>query len=596
VNAASTRERLIASAQRINFSIMSFAASISAAAAVRAVAPAPKPERMAARKAAAIVGSCKPYGKSAGKRAARALRVQAAAAAPSATPPTLDIATKIFEKELVDVAGEQEYIVRGGRHLFEKLPEALKSVKKIGVIGWGSQAPAQAQNFRDSLAAAGMDDVTVSIGLRPSSSSNEEARACGFNEEDGTLGETFDVIAESDLVMLLISDAAQAKLYPRILAAMKPGSTLGLSHGFLLGVMNSNGDSFRDDINVVLVAPKGMGPSVRRLYEQGKETNGAGINASFAVHQDSTGEATDIALGWSIALGSPFTFATTLEMEYRSDIFGERGILLGGVHGIVESLFRRYTKAGMSKEEAFKNTVECITGPITKIISTKGIKAVYEAIPDDQKATFMEAYSNAYTPCKDIHYECYEEVQSTNEIKSVVMAGDRFDRFPMGKIDQTEMWKVGVEVRANRVESEIPLNPFTAGVYCACMMSQIDTLREKGHSFSEVCNESVIEAVDSLNPYMHARGVAFMVDNCSFTARLGSRKWAPRYDYHLEQQAYVACDANVPVDPEKEAAFLNNPAHIAIAKCCELRPSVDISVSVDGSDGAGGARAENKMG
>ena len=250
----------------------------------------------------------------------------------------------------------------------------------------------------------------------------------------------------------------------------------------------------------------------------------------------------------------------------------------------------------MSKEDAFKNTVECITGPITKIISTKGIKAVYEAIPDADKPTFMKAYSNAYTPCKDIHYECYEEVQSTNEIKSVVMAGERFDRFPMGKIDQTEMWKVGVDVRAKRVEAEIPLNPFTAGVYCACMMSQIDTLREKGHSFSEVCNESVIEAVDSLNPYMHARGVAFMVDNCSFTARLGSRKWAPRYDYILDQQAYVACDQDVAVDPEKEQAFLTNKAHIAIQNCCELRPTVDISVSAEGTGAAGGARDENKMG
>ena len=106
----------------------------------------------------------------------------------AATAPTLDINTKIFEKEIVDVAGEQEYIVRGGRHLFAKLPEALKGVKTIGVIGWGSQAPAQGQNFRDSLAECGMDDVKVCVGLRPDSTSNEEARAAGFNEADGTLG------------------------------------------------------------------------------------------------------------------------------------------------------------------------------------------------------------------------------------------------------------------------------------------------------------------------------------------------------------------------------------------------------------------------
>jgi ketol-acid reductoisomerase len=122
--------------------------------------------------------------------------------------------------------------------------------------------------------------------------------------------------------------------------------------------------------------------------------------------------------------------------------------------------------------------------------------------------------------------------------------------------------QVGEKVRAKRVESEIPLNPTTAGVYIATMMAQIDVLREAGHSYTEIVNESVIEAVDSLCPYMHAKGVAFMVDNCSRTARLGSRKWAPRFDYILEQQAYVELDANKPVDAEKINKFKTNPVSI----------------------------------
>eukprot|EP00218_Dolichomastix_sp_CCMP3274_P008359 CAMPEP_0170137516 /NCGR_PEP_ID=MMETSP0033_2-20121228/4207_1 /TAXON_ID=195969 /ORGANISM="Dolichomastix tenuilepis, Strain CCMP3274" /LENGTH=562 /DNA_ID=CAMNT_0010373393 /DNA_START=17 /DNA_END=1705 /DNA_ORIENTATION=- len=554
-------------------------------------------------KPVASARASKPRSRVAGQRqAARAQPVQPTRVSfleeASADYANLDINSKVFEKESVEVGGETEYIVRGGRDKFALLPEALKGIKTVGVIGWGSQAPAQAQNFRDSITEVGMD-ITVKIGLREGSSSWEEAKSVGFTEEEGTLGEMFKIITESDLVILLIADAAQANLYPRILAAMKPGSTLGLSHGFLLGVMKSRGDEFREDVNVVAVCPKGMGPSVRRLYEQGKEVNGAGINASFAVYQDATGSATDVALGWSIALGSPFTFATTMEMEYRSDIYGERGILLGGVHGICESLYRRYTAQGMSKEDAFKNSVESITGPISKTISKSGIKAVYEMLDDAGKAEFMKAYSASYKPCKDIHYECYEEVQSVNEIKAVVMAGNRFDRFPMGNIEGTEMWQVGKGVRAARDEDAIPLNPFTAGVYCAMMMSQIDTLREKGHCFSEVCNESVIEAVDSLNPYMHARGVAFMVDNCSTTARLGSRKWAPRYDYILCQQAYTAVDNEEAVDPEVEATFLGNPVHEALAVCAGMRPPVDISVASDASDstegiGAGGARTSYK--
>ena len=175
------------------------------------------------------------------------------------------------------------------------------------------------------------------------------------------------------------------------------------------------------------------------------------------------------------------------------------------------------------------------------------------------------------------------------------MAGSRFDRYPMGKIDSTYMWQVGAKVRAARVEAAIPLNPFTAGVYVATMMATVEVLREKGHCYSEICNESIIEAVDSLNPYMHARGVAFMVDNCSYTARLGSRKWAPRFDYILEQQAYPAVDAGEPVKAELITKFLNDPVHGALATCSALRPSVDIAVGGDGDKtgvGAGAARVE----
>merc|ERR1712176_1119037 len=125
--------------------------------------------------------------------------------------------------------------------------------------------------------------------------------------------------------------------------------------------------------------------SVRRLYEQGKEVNGAGINSSFAVHQNVSGKATELALGWGVAVGSPFMFETSLRSEYCSDIYGERGILLGAVHGIVESLYRRYQRQGMSKEEAFVNSSESITGNIVKIISTQGIKAVYDGLSDDDK-------------------------------------------------------------------------------------------------------------------------------------------------------------------------------------------------------------------
>ncbi|THG00545.1 hypothetical protein TEA_024372 [Camellia sinensis var. sinensis] len=337
----------------------------------------------------------------------------------------------------------------------------------------------RAQNLRDSLAEA-KSDIVVKIGLRKGSRSFSEARAAGFSEENGTLSDIWETISGSDLVLLLISDAAQADNYEEIFKHTKPNSILGLSHGFLLGHLQSMGLDFPKNMSVIAVCPKGMGPSVRRLYVQGKEINGAGINSSFGVHQDVDGKATDVALGWSVALGSPFTFATTLEQEYKSDIFGERGILLGAVHGIVETLFRRYTENGMSEDLAYKNTVECITGNISKTIST-----------------------------------------------------------------------------------------------------QIEVLRKKGHSYSEIINESVIEAVDSLNPFMHARGVSFMVDNCSTTTRLGSRKWASRFDYILTQWAFVAVDNGDPIDQDLISNFLSDPVHGAMEVCARLRPTVDISVPPD---------------
>ncbi len=483
--------------------------------------------------------------------------------------------SEVFPVETVDLEGQQESFVRGGRHLFPLLPRALRGIETIGVIGWGSQGPAQAQNLRESLADT---PIRVVVGLRAGSSSMDEARAAGFSEADGTLGEMFDVIGKSDLVLLLIADAAQAELYPRIFAALRPGSTLGLSHGFLLGHLRNVGDAFPSNVNVIAVCPKGMGPSVRRLYEQGREVNGAGINTSFAVEQDSDGRATDIALAWSVGLGAPYTFKTTLQSEYLSDIFGERAILLGAVHGIVESLYRRYVEEGFSDAEAFDHACESVTGPIAHTISREGLLGVYDRLHGDERQEFDRAYAATYQAVKGLMVEIYEEVQSGNEIRSVVLAGHRLRQFPLGEIDGSHMWKVGADVRKQRSVRQSEVNPFTAGVFCGAMMAQVDVLLDKGHPYSEIANESVIEAVDSLLPYMHARGVAYMVDNCSTTARLGARKWGPRFDAQLTQIGYPAVDEHRKLDETSIEQFRVHPVHRILKTLSGMRPSVDISV------------------
>jgi len=487
-----------------------------------------------------------------------------------------DFNSQVFTKQYIPLADRTEAIIRGGRHLFDLLPEALEGVLQIGVIGWGPQGSAQAQNLRDSLQNT---DIKVVVGLRENSASRTAARAAGFTEDSGTLLSVDEAVSTSDMVILLISDAALAVSYEKIFSLLRPGTTLGLSHGFLLGHLDNEGGHLPGDIDVVAVCPKGMGKSVRALYLQGADINGAGINASFAVHQDITGLATERALGWAVALGSPCTFRTTLVSEYKSDIAGERGILLGGVHGIVESLFRRYTTQGTNASEAFIRSAESITGPISKAISHHGLLGLYESLPNTGRDVFARAYSAAHPVGTEVFTEIYEEVASGNEIRSVVLAGQRLERFPMRTIDGAAMWRVGRDVRAARVKGGTEVvDPFTAGIYVGVMMAQIDCLLAQGHPYSEVANESVIESVDSLNPYMHARGIAYMVDNCSVTARLGSRKWAPRFDYLLEQVAYPALDGHGSLDMAPFEAFEGHTIHEVLKTCGNLRPAVDIFV------------------
>jgi ketol-acid reductoisomerase len=481
----------------------------------------------------------------------------------------------VWNLEPLVLNGVEEKVVKGGRHLLPKLKDAFAGVKQIGVIGYSSQGPAQALNLHDSVKAAGLDTKVV-IGLRNGSKTADQVKKDGLE-----VGEVYEVINSSDMVLLLISDGAQATEYPKVFKAMRPGTFLGLSHGFLLGHLRNNGEYFPKDVDVALVAPKGMGPSVRRLYEQGKTINGAGINTSFAIENDYTGTCVDKTLGWAIGVGAPYCFPTTMCAEFSSDIFGERAVLLGGQHAMCEFLYRHFRRGGASQEEAYTRSAESLTGPISHTISKEGMLALYAKLDAAEKVLFEKAYCAAYKPLLEIMVECYEEVRSGREIGSVIQKVADFDKFPMGNIGGTEMWKAGEKVRAARTSKDPyarKIDPTTAGVYTACIVAQCDLLIQEGHCYSEVANESIIEGVDSLNPYMDYKGVAHMVDNCSHTARLGSRKWAPRFDYLLEQNALPLLNAEA--DAAQIAAFKANPIHGILAKCTEYRPSVDISLDL----------------
>ena len=483
--------------------------------------------------------------------------------------------SNVFDLIDVDLAGTREQVLVGGRQLFPLLPRAFRGVERIGVIGWGPQARAQSLNLRDSLAGTG---ITVAVGQRDAYSSFAAARVEGFDEADGTLGEMFDVIRSSDLVILLIADAALASLHEQIFAALKPNAVVGLSHGYLLAHLRTEGRDFPPGTDVIAVCPKGMGASVRRLYDQGREADGAGINASIAIHADPDGRATDIALAWAVAIGAPFIFETTLESEYKSDIAGERAILLGIPHAIAEAVYRRCTELGDAPPQAFVKSTESMTGPLARTISHGGLRAVLEGLSGDARRTFDDAYCATYHVFRPIIEELYEEVACGNEIDSVNHAVRRLDGRQMPEVDGTRMWAVGESVRAGRNDLEIDIDPTTAGIFCGAMVAQVDMLRDQGHAWSEIANESVIEVVDSLIPYMHSRGVAYMIDNCSTTARLGARKWAPRFEAAITQQIFPVLDHGGDHDDDLVEALESHPIHAVLDAISRYRPSVDIAV------------------
>jgi ketol-acid reductoisomerase len=483
--------------------------------------------------------------------------------------------SKAFSLLEIDLNSKTERVLAGGRHLFELLPQAFVGVRRIGIIGWGPQGQAQALNLRDSLAET---DIEVTVGLRGGSASAEQARALGFTEANGTLGEMFEVIRASDLVILLIADVALAELCDQIFAAIRPGAVIGLSHGFLLAYLRATHRDFPDNVSVVAVCPKGMGASVRRLYEQGRDIDGAGINCSVAVHADIDGRATDIALAWAVALGAPFVFETTLKSEYLSDIVGERAILLGIPHAIAEAVYRRCVECGDEPSVAFLRSTESMTGALAHTISSGGLRAVLDGFGGDQRRTFENAYCTAYRAFAPLIDELYDEVRSGNEIVSIRLAARRLQHSTMAQIDGSRMWTVGRQIRDRRTEIEAPIDPLTAGIFCGAMIAQIDCFDALGHPWSEIANESVIELVDSLIPYMHARGVAYMVDNCSTTARLGARKWAPRFETTITQQVFPTLDNGGNYDPALIARLDSHPIHDVLATIAKYRPSLDVAV------------------
>lgn len=483
--------------------------------------------------------------------------------------------------------------VMEGQRRFDLIGSAFDQLDgPVVVMGYASQGPAHANNLRNSLREAG-SDVPVMVALREGSKTRALAERDGFTEDNGTLVTPERGLAIAGFLPMLIADGSMAAYGREYLGQMREGSVLGLAHGFYAGLLEAQGTTIADVApqlaGVVGVCPKGMGPSVRRLYEMG-----SGINASFALESGDRQRMTDLGLAWALGIGSPYTFQTTLGNEWRSDIYGERAMLLGGVHGLVEAAYAWKVQKGQGGEQAYLESVETLVGPISKTISESGLVGVFEALGSEQeREEFAKAYNAAYGPLKHLMTKLYRDVSSGREISEV------FDDYgfesPKPQVDGSHMWRDGEKVResmpdASERAARISIDPSVAGMYVAGMMAQADVLRANGHHWSEVINESIIEAVDSLNPYMAYAGIAHMVDNCSDTAQRGGRKWAPQFQAWISQTVLPVIDGGRIKESEKAGMllqddtdhfrnFLNHPVHEALATFAKMRPPVNIAVT-----------------
>jgi len=345
----------------------------------------------------------------------------------------------------INFGGVKENIVTRDEFPLSKAKETLKD-ETVAVLGYGVQGPGQALNLRDN-------GINVIIGQRQNSKSWDKAVKDGW-----VPGKTLFAIEEAaekgTVIMYLLSDAGQKAVWPTVKPFLTKGKTLYFSHGFSITYKDITNVVPPEDIDVVLVGPKGPGALVRKYYLEGK-----GVNSSYAIYQDISGKAEEKCLALGIAIGSGYLFPTTFKNECFSDLTGERGILVGALAGVLEAQYDELRKRGHSPSEAFNETVEELTESLIKLVSEKGMDWMFANISTtaqrgalDWKDRFREAVAPVFT-------ELYEKVADGTEAKIVIEKNSQPDyREQLNKelkiMHDSEMWQTGTQVRALRPENQ----------------------------------------------------------------------------------------------------------------------------------------------
>jgi len=344
----------------------------------------------------------------------------------------------------IDFGGVIEDVITSEEFSLEKAKKVLAN-ETVAVLGYGVQGPAQSMNMRDN-------GINVIVGQREEEKIFwDKAVKDGFKPGE-TLFPLEDAAKRGTIIQMLISDAGQMAVWPKIREHLNEGDALYFSHGFSIVYKEQTKVVPPDNIDVIMVAPKGSGATVRSNFLEG-----AGINASYAVFQDYTGRAKDRTLALGIAIGSGYLFPTTFEKEVHSDLTGERGVLMGCLAGVMEAQYNILRKNGHSPSEAFNETVEELTQSLIRLVAENGMDWMYantSATAQRGALDWRHKFRDAVTP---VFENLYKRVVSGEETEIVLKANSAPDyreklQKELDEIKLSEMWRAGAAVRSLRPE------------------------------------------------------------------------------------------------------------------------------------------------
>lgn len=345
----------------------------------------------------------------------------------------------------IDFGGVVEEVVTRDEFPLEKAREVLKD-EVVTVLGYGVQGPAQSLNMRDN-------GIRVIVGQAPEHKTYwDKAIADGWVPGE-TLFPIEEAVQRGTIIQYLVSDAAQMLLWPKVKPHLKKGGALYFSHGFSIVYSDQTGVVPPEFVDVIMVAPKGSGTSVRRNF-----LDGSGINASFAIHQDYTGRAWERTIALGIAIGAGYLFPTTFQKEVYSDLTGERGVLMGALAGIMEAQYLTLRKHGHSPSEAFNETVEELTQSLIRLVAENGMDYMFANCSTTAQRGALDWYPRFRDAVLPLFEELYQSVMSGKETAIVLKANSAPDykeklEAELRQIRDSEMWRAGAAVRALRPEN-----------------------------------------------------------------------------------------------------------------------------------------------